>query len=49
MFRVSALTFFRVRVKVGLALGLRFGLGLGLEIYYQMNFGLAKTVEWFGG
>ena len=25
------------------------GLGLGLDIPYQINFELAKTVEWFGG
>ena len=41
--------FFRVRAKVGLGLGLGFGLGLGLDISYQINFELAKTVEWFGG
>eukprot|EP00116_Pleurobrachia_bachei_P013294 sb/3473556/ len=28
---------------------LRFGLGLCLGISYQINFGSAKTVEWFGG
>ena len=34
---------------MGLGLGLGFGLGLGLDISYQINFDLAKTVEWFGG
>eukprot|EP00116_Pleurobrachia_bachei_P003369 sb/3463631/ len=35
-----------VRARVGLGLGLGFGFGLGLDMPYQINFGLAKTVEW---